>query len=183
MLLRKTNASVAKRLQLFQATVSKVVLWCAESWALTVSQKRRLRTVQRAMLRRMVGPRRRPDEDYVSWIKRATKTADERARQAGVDCWLKQFLRQKWLWAGKVAKMEANRWAKRTTLWRNSTWQAANGSRSTRPLRDRPGNRSRWEDDLRKYASHSGLGDWMAAATDEASWQSRMEDFVDFTWR
>ena len=50
--------------RLFNATISKTVLWCAESWKLTVEEKTRLRAMQRSMLRKMVCPNRRPDEDY-----------------------------------------------------------------------------------------------------------------------
>eukprot|EP00973_Karenia_brevis_P085325 11841722-Karenia_brevis.AAC.1 len=62
------------------------MLWCAESWTLTVRQKRRLRTIQRHMLRTIAGPRRHADEDYLKWIRRASEQAEERARTAKVDC-------------------------------------------------------------------------------------------------
>ena len=85
-LLQKRTASERKRLLLFESTVSKTALWCAESWKLTVAQMRKLRSTQRRMFRTMVGPRRRPEEDHVSWIKRATAIADRTARSAGVRC-------------------------------------------------------------------------------------------------
>ena len=94
-LLLKRDANEQQRLRLFNATVSKTVLWCSESWKLTVAEKKTLRATQRSMLRKMVGPRRRPDDDYISWIKRATKIADEKARAAGVQCWCEAFLNAK----------------------------------------------------------------------------------------
>ena len=116
----KRDACGKKRLQLFEASVSKSALWCAESWTLTVRQKRRIRSTQRAMLRAMFGPGRIPNEDYLSWIKRATKAAEARARQAGMQCWLRRQLSMKWAWAGKIIRMEPERWARRMTTWRDS---------------------------------------------------------------
>eukprot|EP00973_Karenia_brevis_P017211 2364335-Karenia_brevis.AAC.1 len=63
-LLCKRDACRKRRLRLFDATVSKTVLWCSESWALTVKQRKELKTTRRAMLRILVGRRRRADEDY-----------------------------------------------------------------------------------------------------------------------
>jgi len=94
-LLQKKDANLKKRVQLFQAIVSQSALWCCESWTLSVAQKRHLRAVQRNLLRRFVGPRRKPNEDYLTWIRRATPIADALARQAGCECWLKQYLQQK----------------------------------------------------------------------------------------
>ena len=117
-----------EQIQLFEGSVSKTALWCSESWTSTTEQKRHLRAVQRSMLRRMVGPGRKPDEEYIPWIKRSTKLAGERARDAGVDCWLKQQLRLKWNWAGTIANMTDERWAKRVTFWRDSKWQSEKGT-------------------------------------------------------
>ena len=104
-LLGKRDTSLRKRLQLFQATVSQSALWCCDSWTLTAAQKRHLRAVQRNLLRRFAGPRRKPDEDYLTWIRRATLIVDRNARDAGCECWLKQYLTKKWHWAGKIARM------------------------------------------------------------------------------
>ena len=105
-LLLKSDASEIRRLRLFDATVTKSALRCSETWNLTVSQKRRLRTTQRAMLRKMVAPKRRPDEDYIAWVKRGTRASEQKAERAGVSCWLKTHLRAKWRWAKKSHKME-----------------------------------------------------------------------------
>ena len=182
-LLCKRGACDKKRVQLFEASVSKSALWCGESWALTVKQKRQLRATQRAMLRLMFGPGRVKDEEYVPWIQRATRIAEERARRAGMQCWLRQQLKLKWRWAGKVSRMEDERWAKRTTTWRDSVWQAENSKCGTRPLRDRPGNRLRWEDELRRFAKDLGDDPWQTLALDVEGWMALSEQFSDWAWR
>jgi hypothetical protein len=183
-LLTKRDSPERDRLLLLQATVAQTILWCSESWSLTVKQKRNLRTTQRAMLRRMVGPKRFPEENYVNWLKRATKTAEHKAQQAGIRCWLRLHLERKWKWAGDIVRMPEERWARRLTMWRSSDWWAeqARGSR-TRPYRARPGNRLRWEDELRKYAEHAGIGTWQHVAGDTELWNNNMEPFIKFSWR
>ena len=182
-LLCKKDANMNKRLRLFEASVSKTALWCADSWTLSVKQKRHLRAVQRAMLRRMVGPGRMPDEEYIPWIIRSTHIAEDRARDAKVNCWLKQHLRLKWQWAGKIANMNEERWAYRLTAWRDSAWQSEHGAETGRPLRSRPGNRLRWEDDLRKYATSNGFGTWRTAALSNATWHDHEDKFIECAWR
>jgi hypothetical protein len=182
-LLCKKDADMKKRFRLFEASVSKSALWCADSWTLTVKQKRHLRAVQRAMLRRMVGPGRKPNEEYIPWIKRTTHIAEDRAREAGVKCWLRQHLRLKWQWAGKIASMSEERWAYRLTAWRDSTWQSEHGTATDRPSRSRPGNRLRWEDDLRKYAASKGLDAWRTTAQTSATWHAHEDPFIEWAWR
>ena len=89
----------------------------------------------------------------------------------------------KWVWAGKVANMDEDRWTKRVTTWRDSAWQADHGKDTERPLRDSPGNRSRWEDEIRKYTGQHDLGNWILAAQNHALWHSHTEQFINFMWR
>ena len=179
-LLLKRDADVRKRLKLFNATISKTVLWCAESWKLTVEEKKRLRATQRSMLRKMVCPNRRPDEDYISWIKRATKKAEEKARAAGVGCWVEAFLTAKWRWAHKIMNMALDRWTSRTTKWRDSHWCFVQGSR---PLRVRPGRFMKWEDDLRQYAASETWINWQEKAQDPLTWNAHESKYVKWAWR
>ena len=148
-----------------------------------MKQKRHLRAAQRSILRRMVWPGRKPDEECIPWIKRSTKLAEERARDAGTDCWLKQQMRLKWNWAGTIANMTDERRAKRVTFWRDSKWQSENGTSTLRPLRDRPGNRMRWEDEMRKYTAHAGINFCASAAMNNVCWESNKDTFVEWAWR
>jgi hypothetical protein len=177
-LLNEKDANIKQRLKLFDATVSKIVLWCCESWALTKKQTRRLRATRRAMLRRIFGPRRQPEEDYVHWIRAATRRVEELAENAGAGCWLKQYLHSKWLWAGKVACTSEDRIAYRTSMWRDSDWCSKQGTNRT-IMRGRPGNRRRWEDDLRRYASSQNWDCWKAMAVTDV-WPACSESFVEW---
>ena len=182
--LMKKSSSETKRLQLFNMTRSKTVLWCAETWNLTVKQKRKLRSVQRCMLRRIAGPGRHPEEDYVSWIRRATRVAEDKARKAGVSCWVEQYLKSKWNWAGNIINMPDTRWAKRMTQWRDHAWwdEQPKGTIGC-PIRSRPGRFNRWEDELASYANRAGWNSWTHEASSETVWQESEQDFLQHAWR
>jgi hypothetical protein len=182
-LLCKKDASIQRRLRLFDATVSKTLLWCSESWALTVKQKKELQSVQRSMMRKIVNTRRRPEEDYITWIKRATKKASEAAATAGILQWQVQVAHKKWAWAEKVANMDRSRWAYRTTFWRDSVWtlehSRGSSAHSSRPLRSRPGNRRRWEDDLRRFSTTKGWLSWSQIARTDV-WANARDEFAQW---
>ena len=181
-ILCKTNGNLYKRLQLFQATVTRTALWCSETWALTASQKRRLRTVQRFMLRKIVGIRRAQPEDYVQRIRRATHIAEEKAWQANVECWLKQHLSSTWNWGGRLTRMNGIRLAKRATEWRGSDWwkdqPRGASSYGLRPIRARRGNRLRWEDDLRRFAQTQTWDTWQEKAMNTDVCAKRADKFA-----
>jgi len=183
-LLRHRSASLRQRLRLFNAVVGRSLLWGAESWTLTMAEKRKIRGMQRSMLRRFAGPRRQPDEDFVVWIRRATRAAIEAATSAGVNCWVIDHLKAKWCWAGHLARMgdyRENSWAYKATFWRDSAWKSeyvAGPLYSMRPLRSRAGRWGRWEDELVQGFQQFGDGAWHAHAGDKKSWNDMAPAFA-----
>ena len=186
-LLRRRESSMKKRLLLFNASVSKSMLWCSGTWTLTAKEKRHLRAVQRNMLRKFAGPKRAPEEEWVPWIKRATKIAEERAREVGVECWLISHLRAKWRWAGRLARTDIERWSQRLTFWRDSAWwgtqERGASAYGRRPLRKRGNHTMRWENEIRRFSCEAGLGDWRDAAQQADVWSSLEQQFVATAWR
>ena len=89
------SCSVKKRLRLFDSTVSGTVLWASESWSPRVEELRRFQSTQRAMLRRIVGCSRRPEELWIDWIQRTTRKARAAAKQTGVQEWPRAHLQRK----------------------------------------------------------------------------------------
>ena len=161
--------------------VGQTVLWCCESWTLTQVEKRSLRSEQNDMLRRIAGPRRGAEEDWLEWIKRSTTYARAAAQKAGVRLWVEAQLQKKWSWAGHVARMSDERIAKRATTWRDSVWQAIEGcmpqsERCQRPQRTKW---FRWEDELRRYPMrYCGGMPWQEIAQCRTTWQSHCNLFV-----
>ena len=186
--LGKRDGNLAKRLRLFDDCVTQSALWCNESWLLTQKEKRMLQSTQYNMLRKIAGPRRSPEETWVDWIQRSTRTARSLAQQAGVRMWLETHLKSKWCWAGHVMRMDTTRLAKRGLEWRDSQWWSAESETPSATHFRRPG-RTHWfryEDDLKRYALHSGWPSWQAIAQKRDAngrahdWLLHREQFANF---
>ena len=164
--------------------VSTSVLWCCESWNLSILQKRRLQTVERSMLRRFAAGRRRPAEEYIDWIRRATREAETARNATGLRSWPHMASFRKWSWAGHVARMQEHRWASRMSSWRDAAWWAEQNHQTDRaglrPMRPRPGHFSRWETELSKFALSLGWGQWRykAKTLTTAKWNSSGHEFA-----
>ena len=181
-LLGKRDGNLDKRLKLFDSSVTQTALWCCESWLLTQKEKMLLQTTQNTMLRRIAGSRRRPDEEWVDWIKRSTRQAHRAAKDCHIRFWHDAHLQAKWTWAGHVWRMDASRLARRAVEWRDSEWQATEyklpaSLRIRRPARTRW---FRWEDDLRRYAEHCSWQSWQTVAQSTDAWNGHAAPFVQF---
>ena len=72
-------------------------------------------------------------------------------------------LKQKWRWAGHIARLKDNRWTRRCT-----EWQPRRGKRS----RGRPSRR--WQDDITEKEGTT----WIRKATDRRRWKTLMEGYI-----
>jgi len=177
-----------KKLRIFDASVTQTLLWCSESWVVTQKEKRFLRTTQRTMLRRIAGATRRPDEDWIDWIKRSTRQALREANAAGIRFWVESHLQSKYAWAGHVARMQSqpDRLAYRGVCWRDSEWWAKEflvkpaNQRTRRPVCKKW---LRWEDELKSFALHRKWHSWQTATRNKAAWYEAQRAFVTFTNR
>ncbi len=136
------------------------------------------------MLRRFAGPRRNTNEDYVTWIIRATGEAEHARDSSCVKSWMEAVLAKKWSWAGHVARMDSNRWALRLSNWRNHEWWQGQDQRTTaiRPIRARAGYQSRWENELAKFAERVGWNLWSSKARTMTTpaWNEHCSAFANF---
>ena len=72
-------------------------------------------------------------------------------------------LKQKWKWAGHIARLKDNRWTRRCT-----EWQPRRGKRS----RGRPSRR--WQDDITEKEGTT----WIRKATDRRQWKTLIEGYI-----
>ena len=72
-------------------------------------------------------------------------------------------LKQKWRWAGHIARMKDNRWTRQCT-----EWQPRRGKRST----GQPSRRS--QDDITRTEGTT----WNRKATDIRQWKTLMDDYI-----
>ena len=135
-LLLNGKVSKKKRLRLLDSTVANCVLWSCQSWTPRVEELKSLRSTQRAMMRKIVGQGRAPEEDWIPWIRRTTKKACDMANECKVRDWVTAHFAGKWSWAGHVARRPSDAWTWKTTTWRDTQWQSwANELGANRPLR------------------------------------------------
>lgn len=146
------SIAMRQKRKLFNMCVAPSVLYGAETWALTKAAEKRLATAQRRMERRMIGARLL-DKISNDRLRGITKVQDfvQAARQ------------RKWRWAGKVANMSPERWARRISEWRPRTGKRDIG----RPRR-------RWRDDIAKIAGKQ----WMRAARCDMEWGHLGEAYI-----
>ena len=112
----------------------------------------KLRTAQRAMEKKMLDPKLQ-DKIPCSEIRKRTKIIEI----------IEYTLKQKWKWAGHIARMNDNRWTKRCT-----EWQPRRGKRP----RGRPSRR--WQDDITEKVGTA----WIRKATDRRQWKTLMEGYI-----
>ena len=72
-LLMNADISLPRRLKLFDAAIGSSVLYGAGSWTPRADETRFLTTAENGMLRRICGIRRRPDEPWHDWVRRASE--------------------------------------------------------------------------------------------------------------
>ena len=136
-----------------------------------------MRKTESQMLRKIVGISRYPCEDYVTWVKRATRRARALASEANIKPWLQRQRKSKWDWAGHVARKSVSDWVWRVTFWRDREWTDDVGGDCFRPMRRRAGRWSRWEDEVQKYAASIGWSRWSEAARDRDAWKCVADSF------
>ena len=180
-ILMNRKVSIARRMKLFSSSVTSCALWCNESWSPRTEDLKHLDVTRNGMLRRMLGSRRAPDEDYLEWIQRTTRKANGLATKAGDAKWSAAHRKSKWLWAGHVARREGETWLYSTSSWRDSQWQdVVNEMGHLRPLRPSKRRWIKWEDPIRRFCSSGGIRHWMNHAANRAQWASHAEVFAQF---
>ena len=110
--------SFATKAKLFEAAVTPVLLHGCSSWTLTEQMQHSLTTTWRRMLRAMLGARRTPDEEWVSFLKRSTHLAENRFVEFGYLPWTIACRQRKWRFAAKTAQASDARWSKRLLDWK-----------------------------------------------------------------
>ena len=119
----------------------------SQTWSLSKQTTNKLRTAQRAMERKMLDLKLK-DKIPCSEIRKRTKIIDI----------IEYTLKQKWKWAGHIARLKDNRWTKRC---------GSHGAGRGRPNR-------RWQDDITEKEGTT----WIRKATDRRRWKTLMEGYI-----
>ena len=182
------------RLKLFDAVVTSTLLYGCETWTLRTDQEKRLRGIQRKMLRMVLNAKRRTvtrstssesekDEEeseadelepWHDFLKRTAQWTEEELEKAKLKQWLVQWRRRKWKWAAGLLDKDNTKWSAVATKWQplvHSGYVA--GRRQARP-------KKRWDQDFVDYllvACPSENRHWHQLASDKVWWLSQTEAF------
>ncbi|GFN77359.1 endonuclease-reverse transcriptase [Plakobranchus ocellatus] len=143
---------ISLKRQVYDQCVLLTMTYGCQTWSLTKATTQKLRVAQRAMERKIVGIKL-TDRVKCSEIRKRTQIQD-----------IVDFVaKQKWKWAGHVARLKDNRWTLRVT-----EWQPRNGKRSR-------GRQARiWRDDIVKMKGNT----WSRDARDRDEWRRDAEGYI-----
>ncbi|GFS18387.1 endonuclease-reverse transcriptase [Elysia marginata] len=129
-----------------------------QTWSMTKAVGQKLRVAQRAMESKMLGLKL-TDKISCKEIRNKTQVSD-----------IAQYIaKQKWKWAGHVARLQDNRWTLRVT-----EWQPRNGKRS------RGRQARRWRDDIVTVRTMGNT--WTREAKDKEEWRRGAEALSCSGW-
>ena len=151
-ILQDKQLPISLKKQVMDQCVLPTMTYGCQTWSLNKQTTNKLRTAQRAMERKMLNLKLK-DKMPCSEIRKRTKIINI----------IEYTLKQKWKWAGHIARLEDNRWTKRCT-----EWQPRRGKRS----RGRPSRR--WQDDITEKEGTT----WIRKATDRRQWKTLMEGYI-----
>ena len=108
-------------------------------------------------------------KDWVEWMKRATRFAEDAYFNLGGKDWVEEQRRRKWQWAGHIARRTDGRWGRVVFDW------SPGGYRH----RGRP--QARWTDSLAQFfkeqiREHIPDKYWMYQALDKDIWKILEKD-------
>ena len=106
-LLGCTSCPLAKRMQIFRATVESTFLWCAGSWNLRAEQLKRIKGAQSRLLRTMLRIERLDGEDMQDLIIRANHILKQRLHTTYIKhaWWDEMYVQLRLDWGGHVARL------------------------------------------------------------------------------
>ena len=165
-----------QRMKVFASVVQPTFLYGCSSWTMTRDREAQVRSLQRKMLRQIVGVRRvvseeRVLEDWLPWFRHATHVAEEARVNHNVPDWVDEVSRRKFRWAGHVARRTDERWTRVFLL----QWYVAGCRCQGRP-------QARWCDSINRFFG-GGSDSWIQKAQDRLFWKQKEDDYVYFCAR
>ena len=112
------------RIIVWEKTVQMVLLWALETCRLSTAQRKALYRCQNQMAARMLRISRKwsTGETFLEFAQRKSKFARWMIQQWSLPV-SDRLLDNTFSWAGHVARMSIDRWAKRSILWRGCLWK------------------------------------------------------------
>ena len=120
----RTNLWPLARIKVWEKTVQMVLLWALETCRSSIAQRKALDRCQNQMAARMLRSTRKwsSGESFLEFAQRKSKFARWMIQQWSLPV-SDRLLDKTFSWAGHVARMPIDRWAKRSILWRGCFWK------------------------------------------------------------
>ena len=172
------------------------MLYSCETWTLKLDQQRRLRSVQRKMLRMVLNEKRmtleatssqsqEEDDDefnilepWPEFLKRTARWTEEQLKKAGQSEWIQTWRRRQWKWACKLVTEDAEKWSCIATTWQPRFHSSLPCGRA----QSRP--RKRWDQDIVDFLAiefPDNCESWLLQAKNKVQWMEKVEKFVEHT--
>ena len=109
---------------MWEKTVQMVLLWALETCRWSIAQRKALDCCENQMAARMLRSTRKwsSGESFLEFAQRKSKFARWMIQQWSLPV-SDRLLDKTFSWAGHVARMPIDRWAKRSILWRGCLWK------------------------------------------------------------
>ena len=182
--LLKTRAGNPAKARFLMRATKPTFLWGAAAWTPSRADERECRRVQNALIRRVFRPRKLDRESWPDWWRRVSATSAGLLQGAKEHTWDIEVQIAIWKWAGHVARLPPQRWARRVTEWRGPEWRYHR--RIFRGGLGRPQHifTWRWDRKIEPFVRRRFDTDWLSMATesDAEAWNDLAHDFaVDAT--
>ena len=110
------HVSLRRRLYFFDVCVTPVILFSLSVLPVSKSKIKELDRLQRKMLRRIIGWRRTPNEDWHDTMKRMNDRLENAQSLYYCEDWSSKYAKNLWKYAYHVACLGSEQWARVLTL-------------------------------------------------------------------
>ena len=123
------------------------------------------------------------EEDWIEYIKRSTRKAEEQMKKANIPCWIETHRWMKWRMAMRIASLPEERWLRITAEWNPGIDNCIKTNRSVG--RQRKG----WEDEINEFIQTEETAEskgndlnnndtWLQQAKQQKEWKAKEEEFA-----
>ncbi|CAE7696392.1 unnamed protein product, partial [Symbiodinium necroappetens] len=161
------EAKLDDRLRSSITLLRSAALWACETWPISDYLLRTANSLQYHYVREIIGRKRKPQEEWLSWNQRR---------------WSSFILRVRWQLLGHVARHPGP--TREILSWRNLEWWRAEQQLPDRVRAKHPHQYNTQLDDERKVAKVAG-DDWQQVAQHRERWAAKTDEFVlkfDVEW-
>ena len=143
------HVPLGKRLQFFDACVTTTILFSLHTLPLTRKKVEELDRLQKKMLRRIIGWRRAPNEEWHETMRRMSLRLEHAQSLYYCEEWSTRYARNLWRYADYLVHHNHSHWAKLMTWGSRSMKEDPHALFAPHRYSGRP--KTRWDDGLARF--------------------------------